>query len=192
MIRRDMLKTSAAALVGTTTLSATDSRLGGLGRKPVHTEADFRAALEAYLAHYTAFFTPYSWPESASREERASVEDQRGRLCRAWFNAKKRLMEMVLENNGYDPKKNAPGVGSRFVDLDDVSFVAAGDPDYEGHETCGRIILVIVPRTQAVFDRLDSLPVWPKPPGRHFYESIDPQDYMTGKEWDEEDDEDTA
>jgi hypothetical protein len=56
MIRRHILKTSAAALVGTTTLSATDSRLGGLGRKPVHTEADFRTALEAYLAHYTAFF----------------------------------------------------------------------------------------------------------------------------------------
>jgi hypothetical protein len=192
MIRRDMLKTSAAALVGTTTLSATDTRLGGLGRKPVHTEADFRTALEAYLAHYTAFFTPYRWPESASREERATIEGQRGRLCRAWSDAKKRLTKMVLENNGYDPKKNAPGVGSLIVDLDDVSFVAAGDPDSEGQETCGGTILVIVPRTQAVFDRLDSLPVWPKPPGRQFYESIDPTDYMTAEEWDKEDDDEEA
>ncbi len=192
MIRRDMLKTSAAAWVGTTTLSATDSRLGGLGRKPVHTEADFGTALEAYLAHYTAFFTPYSWPESASREERPSIEGQRGRLCRAWFNAKKRLAEMVLENNGYDPKKESPGVGSLIVELDDISFVAAADPDYEGHETSGGTILVVVPRTQAMLDRLDSLPVWPKPPGRRFYESIDPTDYMTAAEWDEDDDDQEA
>jgi hypothetical protein len=192
MIRRDMLKTSAVALVGTTRLSATDSRLGSLGRKPVHTEADFRAAFEAYLAHYTAFFAPYTWPKSASHEEEKSLEAERGRLCRAWSDSKKRLAKMVLENNGYDPIKNAPGVGSLIVELDDISFVAAGDPDDEGQETCGGTILVVVPRTQAMVDRLGSLPVWPKPPGRHFYDSIDPREYMTPEEWDKEGDEDAA
>jgi hypothetical protein len=43
-----------------------------------------------------------------------------------------------------------------------------------------------------MFVRLDSLPVWPKPPGRRFYDSIDPTDYMTAEEWDEDDDKDAA
>ena len=63
------------------------------------------------------------------------------------------------------------------VDLGDVSFVVAGDPDCEGQAGGGSIV-VILPRTRAMFDRLDTLPTWEKPPGRRFYPPIDPDDYQ--------------
>ena len=100
--------------------------------------------------------------------------------------AKRRLLEMTMENNGYDPTKRCPGVASVSVDLDDVSFVVAGDPDREGQASGGSIV-VIQPRTQAMFDRLDTLPHWDKPPAAHFYPSIDPDEYrLIGEENDDE------
>jgi hypothetical protein len=180
--RRTMIKSAAMTFAGAPALPAAARRLSGLGKSPIHTEAEFRAAFELYITHFTAFFTPYTEPDfmddyGANKQECDTFEDHRGRLCRAWFDAKQRLLEMTMENNGYDPNESCPGIASVSVDLGDVSFVVAGDPDCEGQAGGGSIV-VILPRTQAMFDRLDTLPTWEKPPGRHFYPPIDPDDYQ--------------
>jgi hypothetical protein len=163
MIRRDLLK-SMATLVGAPALPAVAGGFPRLGTTPIHTEAEFRAAFETYIAHYTAFFTPYTEPDFDGYNEESV--------------AKKRLLAMTMGNNGYCPEECAPGVASVSVDLGDVQFVVAGDPDCEGLDSGGSIV-VIVPRTQAIFDRLNTLPTWDRPPGRHFPPSTDPDEYDT-------------
>jgi hypothetical protein len=193
MIRRDLLKSSLATMVGAPALPAALGGFPRLGKTPVHTEAEFRTAFERYIARYTAFFTPYKEPEFYTNEdalvdedEADIFEDKRGRLCRAWHNAKRRLLEMTMENNGYDPSESCPGVASVSVDLSDVSFVVACDPDFEGHSG-GASIVVILPRTLAMFDRLNELPNWEEPPGRLFPPPIDPDDYcLIGDDDDQE------
>jgi hypothetical protein len=75
-------------------------------------------------------------------------------LQELWSDARERLVKMVVENHGYNPRECVPGFGALSVDIDGLTLVAAGDPDDEGEST-SRHQLVLVPRSREMFKLLN-------------------------------------
>jgi hypothetical protein len=168
MIRRDLLKSSLATMVGAPALPAVAGGFPRLGTTPIHTDAEFRKALDAYINAYRAFFSirPNGGPEDDQSEEGQAHWKTMLTNCRAWRRSRKRLVTMVLEANGYEIDGLAPRtIAAVSVDLGDAWVVFSGSSDYEGTDgdlAMNCINFCIVPRTAAMKARLDALPLWPE------------------------------
>jgi hypothetical protein len=167
--RRSMMK-SAVTLIGAPALPAVAGGFPRLGRVPIHTEAEFRTAFDAYIDAYGAFFSvrpselPDEHPRRQTDETRAIWQRALAR-CRAWRRTRKRLVRMVLEANGYEIDGPAPPtVAAAMVDLGDALLVVSHGSDYEGTEGTSWMNCInfcIAPRTSAMRARLLALPSWP-------------------------------
>jgi hypothetical protein len=168
MMRRELLKASVSALATVPGLpNARAGSLHPLGTKPVHSAADFRKAFDEYLTAYRAFYPMPDGPDrDAPYEAHCVYEGEMNTLCAAWADARRRLLEMVLNNHGSTFEEWGSNVAGVAVDIGDLVFVAAPDPDEEGTPP-SHSHLVIVPRSPEMTALLDGLyfspPIEPAP-----------------------------
>jgi hypothetical protein len=162
MLRRELLTASVSALLAPALAASKTGLLPPLGSKPVHSAADFRKAFDEYLAAYRGFHPLPDGPDrDAPYEARCAHDKEMDKLCEDWCDARRRLLEMVLNNHGSTFKEWGSNVAGVAVDIGDLAFVAAPDPDEEGHER-SRAHLAIVPRSPEMIALLDGLYVPPE------------------------------
>jgi hypothetical protein len=154
MIRRDMLKTSLATMISVPALPAIAGGAPRLGPFSVHAEPEFRNALMAYIDAYRA------WRLMSPRATRKARRDVR----MEWWDTMSCLRAMVLDNCGlshdgvdHSGHYSPMGLASRMVDLGDMLIIAAVDAtaDELSEQFTG---IVLVPRSQEMFQLLDGLP----------------------------------
>jgi hypothetical protein len=157
MNRRSLLQSAAALMVPCAKPSSLPA-MPALGTKPIHSAADFRKAFAAHLDAQRTFHGAHDAPpRKSTRETWDAYHATRRGLDNARCQARRRLLDMTLENHGYEGDTDGTMRAAVHIDLGDIMFVAGADPAEELEEY-PPTILTIVPRSPEMCKLMAELP----------------------------------